>query len=81
MKIKKLIRQDIPELQIPDDVFVEKTEYEERQAMLREIDMQKRKDNPEFKGAFHEKKESNLPPDQRAQKKKAVYGKKFGKRR
>lgn len=81
VKIKKLIRQDIPELQIPDDVFVEKTEYEERQAMLREIDMQKRKDNPEFKGAFHEKKESNLPPDQRTPKKKVAFGKKFGKRR
>jgi len=24
--------------------------------MAKEIDMQKRKDNPEFKGAFHEKK-------------------------
>ncbi|HEY0898619.1 MAG TPA: DEAD/DEAH box helicase, partial [Sphingobacteriaceae bacterium] len=55
-KIEKLIRQSIPLEQIPEGVFVEETPYEERQAIAREIDMQKRKENPEFKGAFHEKK-------------------------
>ena len=55
-KIEKLIRQSIPLEQIPEAVFVEETPYEERQAIAREIDMQKRKENPEFKGAFHEKK-------------------------
>ena len=55
-KIEKLIRQTIPVLSLPEDVFVEETSYDERQAQAREIDLQKRKENPEFKGAFHEKK-------------------------
>jgi ATP-dependent RNA helicase RhlE len=55
-KIQQLIRQQIPEKQIPEAVFIEETGYDERQEMAREIDKQKRKDDPEFKGAFHEKK-------------------------
>src|SRR5690606_1769180 len=58
-KIEKLIRQQIPVADIPDEVFIEKTGFEERQAIAREIDAQKRKENPEFQGAFHEKKASN----------------------
>ncbi len=55
-KVEKLIRQTIPVTPLPTDVFVEETPYEERQAMAREIDAQKRKEDPDFKGAFHEKK-------------------------
>lgn len=55
-QIEKLIRQTIPVMPIPAEVFIEETPYEERQAMAREIDAQKRKDDPDFKGAFHEKK-------------------------
>jgi len=55
-KIQKLIRQQIPVVPLPADVFVEETPYEERQAIARAIDDQKRKEDPEFKGAFHEKK-------------------------
>lgn len=58
-KIEQLIRQEIPIEEIPEEVFVEKTGFEERQAIAREIDAQKRRENPEFKGAFHEKKASN----------------------
>jgi ATP-dependent RNA helicase RhlE len=58
-KIQKLIRQTIPVFAIPADVFIEATPYEERQDQDREIDMQKRKEDPEFKGAFHEKKTLN----------------------
>jgi ATP-dependent RNA helicase RhlE len=58
-KIEKLIRQPIPVLPLPGDVFVEETPYEERQAQAKEVDLQKRKENPEFKGAFHEKKTLN----------------------
>jgi ATP-dependent RNA helicase RhlE len=60
-KIEKLIRQTIPVVPIPEEVFVEETPYEERQAIAREIDMQKRKDDPDFKGAFHEKKHTFEP--------------------
>ncbi|WP_207420418.1 DEAD/DEAH box helicase [Desertivirga brevis] len=58
-KIEKLIRQDIPVEKIPEAVFVEETPYNERQEIAKEIDIQKRKENPEFKGAFHDKKASN----------------------
>jgi ATP-dependent RNA helicase RhlE len=55
-KIEKLIRQKVPVNDIPEGVFVEATPYEEKQDQDREIDMQKRRENPDFKGAFHEKK-------------------------
>jgi ATP-dependent RNA helicase RhlE len=55
-KIEKLMRQSIPVVPLPAEVFVEETPYEERQYIAREIDNQKRKDDPDFKGAFHEKK-------------------------
>jgi len=55
-KIEKLIRQEIPVVPLPLEVFVEETPYEEKQAIARAIDDQKRKEDPDFKGAFHEKK-------------------------
>ena len=58
-KIEKLIRQTIPVFDVPVDVFIEQTAFEERQEQAREIDEQKRKEDPEFKGAFHEKKTLN----------------------
>ncbi|HLW49517.1 MAG TPA: DEAD/DEAH box helicase [Sphingobacteriaceae bacterium] len=57
--IEKLIRQQIPVLDIPSEVFVEETGYQESQMIAREIDLQKRKENPEFRGAFHEKKQKS----------------------
>ena len=56
-KIQELIKQKIEKVQLPEKVEVLTTPFEERQEMLREIDRQKRKENPDFKGAFHEKKE------------------------
>ena len=55
-KIEKLIRQSIPVLDIPEEVHIEETPFKERQDIAREIDNQKKKENPDFKGAFHEKK-------------------------
>lgn len=55
-KIEKLMRQSIPVIPIPTEVFIEETPYDERQYIAREIDTQKRRDDPDFKGAFHEKK-------------------------
>jgi ATP-dependent RNA helicase RhlE len=54
--IQKIIRQTIPVFEIPEAVKIEKTEPEEKQDHAREIDRQKRLDDPDFKGAFHEKK-------------------------
>ena len=58
-KIEKLIRQQIPVNLIPEKVFIEETPYEEKQIIAKEIDLQKRREDPEFKGAFHEKKTLN----------------------
>ncbi|HMP98449.1 MAG TPA: DEAD/DEAH box helicase [Cyclobacteriaceae bacterium] len=56
-KIEKIIRQQIPVIEIPSAVEITKTPFEEKQDMARQIDIQKRRENPEFKGAFHEKKQ------------------------
>lgn len=58
-KIEKLIRMAIPESVIPDDVKIEATNFEESQAIAKLIDAQKIKEDPTFKGAFHEKKKKN----------------------
>ncbi len=55
-KIEKLIRQKIAAKKLPSDLEVAETSFEEAQEMAREIDQQKRRDDPTFKGAFHDKK-------------------------
>ena len=55
-KIEKIIRMQIPEVPMPAEVKVFETPFEEQQEMAREVDRQKRRENPDFKGAFHEKK-------------------------
>ncbi len=55
-RIEKIIREKIPVRKMPAGVAIAETTSEEKQEMAREIDRQKRYDDPEFKGAFHEKK-------------------------
>jgi ATP-dependent RNA helicase RhlE len=55
-KIEKLIREKITLKELPSELEITETSFEEKQAMAREIDEQKRKDDPTFKGAFHDKK-------------------------
>jgi ATP-dependent RNA helicase RhlE len=55
-KIEELIREQIPVKELPAEVEIEKTPFEEEQQMRKEIDNQRRKEDPDFKGAFHEKK-------------------------
>lgn len=57
-KIEALIREKIPVRKLPDAVEVAKTSFEEKQAIDREIDMQKRREDPAYRGSFHEKKSS-----------------------
>ncbi|WP_304236345.1 DEAD/DEAH box helicase [Jiulongibacter sediminis] len=78
-KIQKIIRSEIPHESIPENVNVPDTPFEEQQTMLREIDNQRKKENPDFKGAFHEKKAKNLPRDQRSSKHKARGKKRRGR--
>jgi ATP-dependent RNA helicase RhlE len=58
-KIQKIIRTTVPILELPSQVRIEETEFEESQAMLREMDEQRKKEDPDFRGAFHEKSEKN----------------------
>jgi ATP-dependent RNA helicase RhlE len=75
-KIEKLIKQKIPVSTIPKTVFIEETPYEEKQTIDREVDNQKKKEDPDFKGAFHEKKLSNQKGDlKKSNKPKAFSGK------
>jgi ATP-dependent RNA helicase RhlE len=55
-RIEKLIGEKIPVAELPVHMEVHETPFEERQVQLREIDMQRRKQDPDYKGAFHEKK-------------------------
>ncbi len=55
-RIEKIIGLKIPVKEMPAEVEVAETTFEEAQLMAREIDRQKRLDDPEFKGAFHKKK-------------------------
>jgi ATP-dependent RNA helicase RhlE len=54
--IEKLIRMKIDELPLPEEIDIIPLSKPEKQQIDREIDRQKRLANPEFKGAFHEKK-------------------------
>jgi ATP-dependent RNA helicase RhlE len=55
-KIEKLIREEIPVMILPKEIIPEETPFEEKQEMAREIDRQKRKEDPTYQGAFHERK-------------------------
>lgn len=58
-KIEKIIKMKVPVEPIPEKVVIEETPFEEKQEMLRELDALRKKDDPSFQGAFHEKKNSN----------------------
>ena len=55
-RIEKLIRMNIRVAKIPKGLLVEETPFEEQQEIDRKIDSQRKKADPDFKGAFHEKK-------------------------
>jgi ATP-dependent RNA helicase RhlE len=61
-KIEKIIRMAIPRKPLPKNLVIEKTPYEESQATAREIDDQHKREDPTFKGAFHEKKVKHSAP-------------------
>jgi ATP-dependent RNA helicase RhlE len=55
-KIEKIIRTRIPVQPLPPTIEVPNTPYDEAQELAREIDDQRKKEDPTFQGAFHEKK-------------------------
>jgi ATP-dependent RNA helicase RhlE len=54
--IEKLIRMKIEEKFLPADLIIAETSFEEKQTFARELDRQRKLQDPEFQGAFHEKK-------------------------
>ena len=70
-KIERIIRMTIPRQPLPPEVEVTETPFDEEQAMLREIDEQRRKEDPTFLGAFHDKKTTPTPADKARLKAKA----------
>ncbi len=55
-KIEDIIREKIPVKKLPESIEIGKTPFDEKQRINKEIDMLKRKVDPEFKGAFHDRK-------------------------
>lgn len=55
-KVEDIIRQKITRSPMPTGLDIPNTPYDENQEQLRELDRQRRRDDPEFKGAFHDKK-------------------------
>ena len=63
-KIEYLIRQKVKEALIPVEVKIPETPKEEAIEIDRMVDGFKRKEDPDFKGAFHEKKK-RIPKDKK----------------
>jgi ATP-dependent RNA helicase RhlE len=76
-KIEELIRMTVEELPIPEAVDVPATPFEEKQEYARELDRLRQRDNPDYKGAFHEKK---APPKKNIGKGEKVKAKKHSKK-
>ena len=76
-KIEELIRMTVEELAIPEAVDVPATPFEEKQEYSRELDRLRQRDNPDYKGAFHEKK---APPKKNIGKGEKVKAKKHSKK-
>jgi len=55
-RIEKIIRMKIPRCDIPESVIILPTPFAEEQEFLRALDIQRKKEDPSYQGAFHEKK-------------------------
>ncbi|MGY6561023.1 MAG: DEAD/DEAH box helicase [Luteibaculaceae bacterium] len=69
-KIQKLIKQTVSTLTLPSGVAIGDWLKGEEKKQLKEIDSQKRKENPEYQGAFHDTKKKIARKEQAAKKKK-----------
>jgi len=82
-KIEELIRMPLPLLELPKEVTVVETEFNEKQESLREIDRQRKIDDPTYQGAFHKKKNifsSKKSFDDKFKKTKEKQKKRTGKK-
>lgn len=65
-KVEYLIKEEIPRREIPEGVVLPETPKEEMISIERIIDGFKRKEDPDYKGAFHEKKKRPVKADKKA---------------
>jgi ATP-dependent RNA helicase RhlE len=68
-KIEVLIKDGIAKLEMPDGVEIYQTTKDEAKAFDREIDRLRRIEDPEYKGAFHERKGKKKNYENRADRK------------
>jgi ATP-dependent RNA helicase RhlE len=64
--IEQIIQMSIPRKRLPEGLIIEETSFEESQEVAKTVDDQRKKADPNFKGAFHEKKKKNLSIAERA---------------
>jgi ATP-dependent RNA helicase RhlE len=55
-KIEKMMDMVIPVFSLPADMVIPPTDPDEKKAFDRELDRMKRKDDPDYQGAFHDRK-------------------------
>ncbi len=58
-RIEEIIQHKVPFEPIPENVQIYPTPKDEKQLMDRELDRLRKKEDPNFKGAFHEKKKKS----------------------
>lgn len=75
-KISTIIQQKLDLQALPEEIAVEPTPFLEQQEMLKALDDQKRRENPDFKGAFHEKKSKPKSKSTKLKPKSNRFGKK-----
>ena len=69
-RIEGLLGTTLSIAPLPEDITVESTPTWEAQAMARAVDREKRKADPNFKGAFHEKKRKPSPSRTKGKKRR-----------
>lgn len=67
-RIEKIIQEEIQQKLIPEGVIIEKTPFAEKQEIDKALDTMRKKADPTFKGAFHEKKKKFPTDNKRSNK-------------
>jgi ATP-dependent RNA helicase RhlE len=81
-KIEDIIRTQIPHKDLPEEIEITETPFDEQQIMLRVVDEQRKKVDPTFQGAFHDKKFKNSWASKpKKEKRPSSKGKKPSKKR
>jgi ATP-dependent RNA helicase RhlE len=75
-KIEEIMKMEITRLPMPESVEIAQTLPGEKQEQAREIDTQRKRDDPEFRGAFHERKKKISGKNDKKQGKSAKGRKK-----